>query len=401
MPAIEIKQGIYDVGVNDWNIRAFHGPTLSTFLGTSYNAYLILDEKITLVDTVYTPFAKELLENIQEVVDPEKIDYIIINHLEMDHLGALPEVKKVAKNAKIFASPKGKAGLPKQLPDEDWDITAVKTGDTLSIGKRTLSFIEAPMLHWPDSMFTYIKEEKLLLPNDAFGQHLASSKRFDDEVEEDTLMYQAAKYYANILSPFSPLVIKKINEIVSLNLEIDMIAPSHGIIWRKDPGKIIHAYLDWATRKPTQEKVVIVYDTLWGTTEKMAHKILEGISSSGLSAVLYKMSKCDLNEVITDIQSAKAVLVGSSTINNEYIPSLSAFLDELSALKVGGKPAAAFGSYGWAEKATKLLEEKLIKAGNKIVKEPITVQFKPTKEDLQKCYEYGREFAALVLNHEQ
>ncbi|MBM3245156.1 MAG: MBL fold metallo-hydrolase, partial [Candidatus Omnitrophica bacterium] len=263
----EIKKGIYWVGVVDWNIRTFHGHTYSTKRGTTYNAYLIIDEKVTLVDAVYTPFAKDLIEKVKEIIDPSKIDYIVVNHIEIDHSGALPEIMKLCPKAKLFGTEKCKAGLYKHYY-ENWDFQVVKTGDKLSLGRRTLQFIEAPMIHWPDSMFTYCPEEKLLLPNDAFGQHYATSERFDDQTDACALMDEAAKYYGNILWPLSGVILKKLEELLKMNLAIDMIAPSHGIIWRKEPQKIINAYLSWA-KNETKRKAVVVYETMWGATEKM------------------------------------------------------------------------------------------------------------------------------------
>ncbi len=394
MPPIKVLEDIYWVGAVDWNARNFHGFTYSTHRGTTYNAYLIVDDKIALVDSVYGPFADEMMDRIREVIEPEKIDYIIANHVETDHSGAIAEVLKYAKKAKVVGTARCKQGLQKHYFG-DWDFQVVKTGDEISLGKRSLKFIEAPMLHWPDSMFTYIEKDALLLPNDAFGQHIATSKRFDDGVDENNLMEEAAKYYANILWPLSHLVIKKIEEVQKLNIKIDMIAPSHGIIWRKDPMKIVTAYLRWA-KGETKKKVLIVYDTMWGSTEKMARAMMEGIRSEGVEAMLFKLSVTDRSDVVKELLDAKGLLMGSSTINVDILPTVAPFLEDLKGLKPKGKIAAAFGSYGWGGGAIKTIEETLRKAGMEIAFPGLAVNWVPNKEEIQKCFEFGREFAKKI-----
>ncbi|MEM2128678.1 MAG: flavodoxin domain-containing protein [Candidatus Methanosuratincola sp.] len=391
MSKIEVKDGIYWVGAVDWDVRNFHGFSYTTHRGTSYNAYLIVDEKVTLVDTVYRPFAGEMLERIGEVVDPSKIDYIVMNHVESDHSSALPELLEIVPNAKVFGTAKCKSGLEKHFFCK-MDFQTVKTGDELKLGRRTLMFIEAAMLHWPDSMFTYVKEDGLLLPNDAFGQHLASSGRFDDEVDQHVLMEEAAKYYANILLPLSPLVKKKIEEIVGMKVPISMIAPSHGIIWRKDPMKIVQAYMKWATGT-AERRVVIAYDTMWGSTEKMARAMLEGIRSEGVEARIYRFPYSDASDIIADILEARGLLVGSSTINNGMLPTLAPFLTDVKGLKPKGRKAAAFGSYGWMGGATDEIEAALKAAGMEIVMPALKLNWVPTGEELKRCEEFGREFA--------
>jgi anaerobic nitric oxide reductase flavorubredoxin len=261
MVKVTLKDGVFWVGVVDWNIRDFHGYITSR--GSSYNAYLVMDEKTALVDTVKAAFCNELIEHVSEHLNLDKLDYIIVNHVEMDHSSSLPTIAKLAKNAKILSSARGKEELIKHYGSEFERVETVKSGDTLKLGKKTLTFLEAPMLHWPDSMFTYLVEDKILMPNDAFGQHLASSGRFDDTVDQQVLMEEAVTYYANILTPFAPLIVRKIEEVVAMKLPIDIIAPSHGIIWRKDPMKIVNAYMDWCTGKTVKQKAVIVFDTMW------------------------------------------------------------------------------------------------------------------------------------------
>jgi len=394
MSPAKVLDDIYWVGAVDWNVRTFHGFTYSTHRGTTYNAYLIVDNKTALVDTVYGAFATEMVDRIREIVPPEKIDYVIANHVETDHSGAIAEVLRYAPKAKVVGTERCKRGLFKHYFG-DWDFQTVKTGDKIDLGRRNLTFIEAPMLHWPDSMFTYIEKDKLLLPNDAFGQHLATSQRFDDEVDENIIMKEAAKYYANILWPLSSLVLKKVEEIQKQNVEISMIAPSHGIIWRKDPVKIIQAYVRWA-KGEAEKKVLVVYDTMWGSTEKMARAIVDGISSTNVEARLYRIPYSDRGDIIGDLLEAKGILIGSSTINSDILPTVAPLLEDLKGLKPRGKIAAAFGSYGWAGGSTRGIEERLKQAGMEIALPALSVNWVPTREEIQKCFEYGKEFAGKL-----
>ncbi|ABW19488.1 FprA family A-type flavoprotein [Alkaliphilus oremlandii] len=394
MSAVEIKKGIYWVGAVDWNIREFHGPSYHTRRGTSYNSYLIVDEKITLVDIVDADFADVMLDNIREIIDPSKIDYIVVNHIEPDHSGSFPKLMEVATNAKVFCTQKGKDGMLQHYFG-NYDYNIVKTGAVLNLGARNIKFIEAPMLHWPDSMFSYIEEESLLLPNDAFGQHVASTKLFDDENDMCILMEEAKRYYANILMPFSGMVVRKIEELVKMGLKIDMIAPSHGVIWRSNPDKIIEKYMEWG-RGLSSKKAVIAYETMWSSTEKMARKIIEGLASEGIDTKLYKISKSDVNDIMTDILDAKAVLVASSTINNTMIPDVAYFLEELIGLRPLKKVGAAFGSYGWGKGAVANIEKRMNDAGVSLIKEGLQIKFVPTEEDLNACYEFGREIGKML-----
>ena len=387
-----LAEGINWVGVVDWNMRDFHGYV--TRRGTTYNAYLIQDEKTALVDTVKHTFSSELLRNIYEIVDPEKIDYIIVNHVEMDHSSSLPEIVKHAKNATIIASQRGKDTIIEHY-GADFNIQTVKTGDTLKLGKRTLSFVEAPMLHWPDSMFTYVVEDKILMPNDAFGQHFATSERFDDEVDEHVLMEEAATYFANILMPFAPLITRKLEEVTKMSIPIEMIAPSHGIIWRSNPSKIIKAYSDWSAGV-SKNKVVIVFDTMWGSTDKMARAIAEGVTSEGVDFKVLKLRASDATEVMTEILDSKAVVVGSPTLNNGMFPTLSSFLTYATGLKPKGKLWAFFGSYGWGGGAIKNMTEIAQKAGFEVNGQAVEVKYVPDQADLKKCFEFGQQIAAKI-----
>ncbi|OGS24414.1 MAG: MBL fold metallo-hydrolase [Elusimicrobia bacterium RIFOXYB2_FULL_48_7] len=395
MTAVKIIDGLYWVGAVDWNVRAFHGHTYNTQKGTTYNAYLVVDEKIALVDTVYGPFTADLIENIKEIIDPAKIDYIIANHVETDHSGALPAIHKLCPKAKVLGTQKCKEGLYKNYYG-DWEFQEVKTGDKLSLGKKTLTFLEAPMLHWPDSMFTYMVEDAILLPNDAFGQHYASSQRFDDEVDPCFLMDEAAKYYANILLPFSPLVLRKIDEVQKANIPIKIIAPSHGIIWRKDPMKIVNAYVEWA-KNTTKKKVVIVYETMWKSTEIMAKQIADGIiDSGGVDVKIYDVGSADKTDVIKEMLDAKGFLIGSSTHGNDMLPHMAGFLAFLKDMKPKGRLTAAFGSFGWAGGAVASIEKMLKESGIEVAQPGLGVKFVPDANEIKACYEFGREFAKKI-----
>jgi flavorubredoxin len=392
MNKVSLADGINWVGVVDWNLRDFHG--YATRRGATYNAYLIQDEKTALVDTVKHTFSNELLRNICEIVDPAQIDYIIINHLEKDHSSSLPIIAKYAKNATIIASPRGKDAIIEHY-GADFCIETVKTGDELKLGKRTLRFVEAPMVHWPDSMFTYVVEDKILMPNDAFGQHFATSERFNDQVDENVLMEEAKKYYANILMPLAPIITRKLEEVTKMGIPIDMIAPSHGLIWRSDPSKIIRAYLDWSA-DTSVNKVIIVYDTMWGSTEMMARAITEGVASQNVDVKLMKLRVADTSDIITEILDAKAIVVGSPTLHNGMFPTIGGFLTHITGLKPKGKLWSFFGSYGWGGGAVNNMIEVVKKAGFNIYEPNIQVKFVPDQEDLKKCLEFGQQIAAKI-----
>ena len=393
MVKVTLKDGVYWVGVVDWNIRDFHGYV--TNRGSTYNAYLIQDEKTALVDTVKNSFSDELIRKITELSSFEGIDYIIVNHVEMDHSSSLPIIAKLAKNARIFASVRGKEALIEHYGQYFDRVETVKTGDELKVGKKTLRFIEAPMLHWPDSMFTYLVEDKILMPNDAFGQHLASSSHFDDGVDEHVLMEEAMMYYSNILMPLGPLITRKIQEVIQMGIPIEMIAPSHGIIWRKTPLKIVNAYMNWSAGA-AKNKVVIVFDTMWHSTDKMARAIAEGIAIKGVEVKLLKLRSSAASEAITEILEAKAVLVGSPTLNNQMFPTLSSFLTYATGLKPKGKLWSFFGSYGWGGGAVRSMIKIAKEAGFEVYEPGVEVKFVPDEEDLKKCFEFGQQIAQKI-----
>jgi len=388
---VELKSGVYWVGYVDWNIKQFHGHEYSTHRGSTYNAYLIVDEKIALVDTVWGPYSQALIDHINEIIDIKKIDYVIANHAETDHSGGLPAVMKHIPNATVVVSEKGRESIPKHY-HEDWNFKVVKTGDSINLGKNSLVFVAAPMLHWPDSMFTYLTGKNILMPNDAFGQHIASSSRFNDEVDMIEVYQEAIKYYANILTPFSDLVIRKIDEFKKLNIPVDIIAPSHGIIWRKDPMQIVSQYYEWAQGK-NDGSAVIIYDTMWKGTEKMAQAMAKGLEKEGVKYKLFNIAISDRNDVLTEIFKTKGILIGSPTMNNGLLPTIMPILEDLKGLKFKNKVGAAFGTYGWSGENVKLIEEILEKAKIKILQEGIKFKWQPTKEELGQCEEFGRSFA--------
>jgi len=391
---VEVAPQVYWVGAIDWNVRNFHGYTYTTPRGTTYNAYLVIDEKIALVDTVAPSFAGEMVRRIRDLIEPRRIDYLIANHGEIDHSGAIPEVLNLAPKAQLICSEKGKDSLGKYLGPAP-DFQAVGTGDKIGLGQRSLTFIEAPMLHWPDSMFTYIEEEALLLPNDAFGQHLATAERFADQLPEWLVMEEAARYYANILLPFSPLVVKKIAEIQEMAIPIDTIAPSHGLIWRDNPGEILETYLRWA-RGDFKPKVLVVYETMWGSTEKIARALIEGLVNEGVEAALYGLPMADRSEVIKELLDAKGILVGSSTHNRQMLLNMAAFLEDLIGLRPEGRLGAAFGSYGWGSRAIKQMEEALKEARIEVVESDLAIKWAPDEEERSRAVEFGRLFARQV-----
>jgi flavorubredoxin len=393
MKPLEITKGVYDVGVTDWNIRDFHG--YSTDLGTTYNAFLIVDEKIALVDTVREGFAGQLLDNISRIVDPKKIDYVISNHTEMDHSGGLGRVMhRIGEDKPIYCSKMGNKNLPKHFSPK-WNYQPVATGDELSLGNRTLTFLETRMIHWPDSMFTYLNENKILFSSDGFGQHYAGPEKFDDQIDDPTVMYHAKKYFANILLLYSTHIQKLLDKVLSLGLEFKMICPDHGIIWRQDPGKIVDAYVRWC-RQESEKKAVVVYDTMWHSTEQMAHAIVSGISREGVPAKPLHLRKTHRSEIMTDVFDAKAVVVGSPTLNNQLYPSLSDFLTYMKGLKPLNKIGAAFGSYGWSGEAVKMINKELEAMKFEIVDPGLRVQYVPDKESLESCYELGRKIGKAV-----
>ena len=387
---IEIKPDIYWVGGIDWDLREFHG--YLTQRGTTYNAYLIIDEKIVLVDTVKHYLFDEMLANIEEIIDPAKIDYIVSNHVEMDHSGSLPKILKYTPNATIITSTQGEKGLSRHYK-EDWKFQAVKSGESLNIGKRNLTFVHVPMVHWPDNMVTYIAEDKLLLPNDGFGQHIASCERFDDQIGWEILKEEAMKYYANIVMPFGDQVNKALEAVGGL--EIDMIAPSHGIIWRSMIPQILAEYKKWASYE-TENKALIVYDSMWGTTQKMAHKLKEGLLEAGISVTMRNLKSTHISDIITDVNDSKLILLGSPTLNNGMLPSMGAFLTYIKGLRPRNRVGFAFGSFGWSGQAMSQIEEVMKELKWEIPIDGIKLKYIPDDSEFEDVKEVGKKLAAQI-----
>lgn len=392
----EISKKVTWVGKIDWELRRFHGNEYSTHRGSSYNSYLIRDEKTVLIDTVWQPFDKEFVENLKRQIDLKDIDYIIANHAEIDHSGSLKHLMKEIPDTPIYCTKNGVKSL-KGHYHQDWNFVEVKTGDTLDIGESKLIFIEAKMLHWPDSMFTYMTGENILFSNDAFGQHYASELMFNDRVDNDELYQEAIKYYANILTPFSPLVTKKIEEVLSFDLPVDIICPSHGVIWRENPLQIVNKYLEWANDYQ-ENQITIIYDTMWNGTRRMAEAVAEGIMSADdkVAVKLYNVSKSDKNDVMTQIFKSKAFLVGSPAINRGILFSAAGILEMIKGLGFKNKKAAGFGCYGWSGENVKIITEELKKAGITIIDEGIREMWNPDDDALERCREYGRKIGTLL-----
>ncbi|QTA79247.1 Putative nitric oxide reductase [Desulfonema limicola] len=392
MKPVEIAKGVYDVGVIDWNIRDFHG--YSTHLGTSYNAFLIVDEKIALIDTVKKGFAEQLLRNISTIIDPGKIDMVISNHTEMDHSGSLPYIMdKIGIQKPLYCSKMGEKNLSRHF-SSDLNYQVLKEGDEISLGSKTLTFIETRMLHWPDSMFTYLKEDKILFSSDAFGQHYAGHEEFDDVVG-NKIMFHAQKYYANILLLYAPLILKLVEKITKAGLEFNIICPDHGVLWR-NPGRIIEAYAKWSKQEDCADKAVIVYDTMWDSTHQMALAVADGLHENGIDVRPMKLRDWDRSDIMTEVLDAKAVIIGSPTLNNGIFPTIADFITYMKGLKPKNKIGAAFGSFGWSGESVKIIEQNLGEMNFDLPVSGLKIPFVPDNNGLEKCREFGSQLAKAI-----
>ena len=392
---LEIKKNIYWCGIRDWGLGVFHGHELSTHRGSSYNSYLIKDKKTVLVDTVWDPYKEQFVENLEKNVGLANIDAIVINHIEPDHGGSLGLLMEKIPNTPIYCTKNGSEIIKKYF-GKDWNFNIVKTGDTLDLGEYKLKFVEMQMIHWPDSMLEYVEGAKLVISNDAFGQHYCGVSMFNDEVDKCELYQEAIKYYANILTPFKPLIKKKIAQIVALNLDFDMIAPSHGVIWRDNPLQIIEKYDEWSDPNYNEGYVAIIYDTMYHATRYMAEAIASGIEEEGVKFKIYNAATIDKSDLNAEIFKANAVLIGSSTVNNTVLRPIASLLDEIKALKMKNKLAVGFGSYGWSGEAHKIISEKLSEAGLSICAEPLGFRYKPSSEEINQCVELGKNIANQI-----
>jgi len=398
--ATPLKEGIFWVGAIDWTVRDFHGYV--TERGTSYNSYLIVDEEPTLVDTVRSQYFEEMLGRIKSVLEPASIRYIVIDHIENDHASSLGRIMAVARDAAIFTTERGRRGLERFFDLSPFPVRTVKTGDRLRIGKRRLLFIETPMLHWPDSMMTYLEEDRILISQDAFGQHIASSERFDDEYIASHSLAElkdaVLDYYANILMPFGRLILQKMEEISKLNIRIDMIAPDHGIVWRKDPGMVIEMYKGFATDM-AEPSVAIIYDTMWHGTERMIPSIVDGLRDEGLDAKVIKLRTDPTSLAIKEFFKRRGTLIGTPTLNNLMFPSIALFMSQLKGLRPKARMVSAFGCYGWGGGGVKGVLEEAKAMGLEVFEPGIEINFRPKGEDLEKCYRFGREFALRLKEY--
>ena len=385
---VTLRDGIDWVGYIDWRVRNFHG--YETRRGSSYNAYLVRDDKTALIDTVKGEYAGELLRRVGELVDTGSLDYVVCNHAEPDHSGGLPAVMRAYPNAELVCNAKCRAALLKHYDAKGWRFKVVADGESISLGKRSLTFLDTPMVHWPESMFTFVPEEKLLFSMDAFGQHYASAYRFDDEEPLHDVMAEAKTYFANIVMLYGR-PIARVMERAS-GLDIDMIAPSHGVIWRKHVVKILETYAEWVEHKP-RAKVMVVYDTMWQSTRRMAEAIVEGVLQEDVDARLYNAGTESLTTLATEVLDTVGLACGSPALNTTLMPQVAAALTYLKGLKPTGKLGFAFGSYGWSKGGAGAVEDYLKSMKIEITHEPIQVQFVPTQEHLAECRAAGRELA--------
>lgn len=384
------------VGKIDWELKKFHGDELSTMEGSSYNSYLIRDKKTVLMDTVWGPYDTEFVNRLKEEIDLKEIDYIVMNHNESDHSGTLPALMREIPNTPIYCTKKGESIL-RGLYHQDWNYVNVKTGDELEIGDSKLVFVEASMLHWPDTMMTYMTGENILFSNDVFGQHYASEMLYDDMDDISKLLHEAEKYYTNIITPFSTFVTKKLAEVQGMNLKIDLVAPSHGIIWRENIGLIMDLYAKWANNYQ-EDQITLIYDTMWQSTRKIAEAIAEGIQQASPNTTIKILNavKNDKNDILVEVFKSKAILVGSPTINNGFSYAIAGILEMIKGLKFKNKKAASFGSYGWSGEAAKLIREFLEESKFAIVNDGIRVNWAPDQETIEQLREYGRKFVEEI-----
>jgi flavorubredoxin len=390
----KIKNNVYWLGKVDWDLRTFHGEELSTHRGSTYNSYLIQEEKNVLIDTVWLPYAKEFVDNLQSEINLEDIDYIVINHGEVDHSGALVELMKHIPNTPIYCSQNAVKSLKGQY-HQDWNFNVVKTGDKLDLGNgKELIFVEMTMLHWPDSMAAFLTGDNILFSNDAFGQHYASDMLFNDLVDQCALYEEAMKYFANIINPFNMLLRRKLDEIMALNLDIEMIATSHGIIWRDKPMQIVNKYIDWSNDYQ-ENQITIIYDTMWDGTKTLANNIVEGIRSVDEDVVVkvFYLPHTDENDLITEVFKSKTVVMGSPTMGNSVLHSIVGFIHLMKEMKFKKKKTAAFGCYGWSGEAVKIMNEKMKEAGFEVINDGFRNQWNPDKDAQNEAIEFGKEIA--------
>ncbi|MDR1439074.1 MAG: flavodoxin domain-containing protein [Clostridiales bacterium] len=392
----EIARNIYWNGIKHWALRNFHGRELSTHRASTYNSYIVRGEKTALIDTVWDPFADEFAASLESGVGAKNIGLVVMNHNEPDHGGSLARVMEmVPRGTPIYCTKSGAEAIRKYFRRGDWNINVVKTGDSVSIGEYSLEFVEMRLIHWPDSMMTFVRGAGVLFSNDAFGQHYCASGLFNDEVDGCELYQEAIKYFANILAPFTPLIEKKLREVSALDLPIRLIAPSHGAIWREDPMQIVKKYAEWAGAY-SEGGAVIAYDSLYGATPAMAAAIAQGLANCGVAYKIVNTGNSDMSDLMTDLFRARGMIIGSSTVNSTVHRSIAGLLDDIKGHRLRGKVGAAFGSYGWSGEAPRLVSEHLKAAGVEVAAEPLRVQYAPTEDELRQCVEFGERFARAM-----
>ncbi|WP_024989939.1 oxygen-binding di-iron domain-containing protein [Segatella albensis] len=391
--AKKITDKVTWVGKIDWELKHFHGDELSTGKGSSYNSYLIRDKKTALIDTVWGPYDEEFVTHLCEEIDLHDINYIIMNHNESDHSGALPALMREIPDTPIYCTAKGEKIL-RGLYHQNWNYVNVKTGDALNIGDNTLTFIEAPMCHWPDTMVTYASNEQILFSNDVFGQHFATESLYDDTVSKSDLFYETEKYYANILNLYNPMVQKKIKEIVAMNLPLRMICPSHGIIWTNHIKDVIDCYLSWSNNYQ-ENQITIIYDTMWQSTRRMAEAIADGIRQQDptIKVKLMNAVKDDKNDIIVEVFRSRGILIGSPTVNMGITFAIAGIIEMIHGMKFKNKTFGAFGSSGWGGGAEKRIADRMTEAGWKQATEPFKLLWAPDRDGEKACREYGKLFA--------
>lgn len=393
-----IKNNVYWVGKNHWDLREFHGSEYKTSKGSSYNSYLILEEKIGLIDTVYEPFSHEFVKNLATETDLKKIDFIVVNHAEPDHSGALCELLDLIPGTPVYCTENGIKSLTGLYHNKEWNLVPVKTGDKISVGNgKELIFVQAAMIHWPDSMFCFLTGDNILFSNDAFGQHYCSELLFNDLVDQGELWAETYKYYANIITPFSHLVARKIEEMKEMNLSIECICTSHGIVWRKDPAQVINKYTEFAAGYQ-ENQITVIYDTMYHGTSSIAENIVKGIAEYDpfVNVKLFSASNTDISDLITEIFKSKAILLGSPTVHNGVLYTIAGLLEFVNGLKFKNKKAASFGTYGWRDLSSKVIQNSLKEAGFEIIMEPVTANWRPDESLQQKCVDFGKKFAELT-----
>lgn len=393
-----IKNNVYWVGKNHWDLREFHGSEFTTNRGSSYNSYLILEEKIGLIDTVYEPFSHEFVQNLATEIDLKQIDFVVVNHAEPDHSGALSELLDLIPGTPVYCTENGLKSLRGLFHRDDWNLVPVKTGDTIDVGNgKQLMFIQAAMIHWPDSMFCFLTGDNILFSNDAFGQHYCSELLFNDLVDQGELWAETYKYYANIVTPFSHLVARKLEEIKQLGLSIECICTSHGIVWRDRPAQILEKYAAFAAGYQ-ENQITIIYDSMYHGTQQIAEHVVRGITQadSSVNVKLLSASSTELSDLITEIFKSKAIMVGSPTVHNGVLYTIAGLMEFITGMKFKNKKAASFGTYGWHDVSSKTIQNGLKEAGFDIIMEPITANWRPDKTLLDGCVEYGKKFAALT-----